>query len=222
LYSDLRIDEDDMASISGGSGKNKERYFWQYNVQAKGPKGQKLALDTKIHDPHKLNDIIDPVFSDNVSVHGIKHSGKARRGDGNDLTANPAKLAKIGKELEKLGKEINLMTPVSEVPFPTRTKSRKEKNKLASRACRLKKKAQHEANKLKLHGLEEEHNDLMKSMQQVKRILHAKWSKNGTETPTQQEDLTAEADRILKKTTSKHRVSGNTTDYVNRMIAKYS
>merc|ERR1711881_814016 len=118
--------------ISGGSGKTKERYFWQYNVQAKGPKGQKLALDTWIHDPHKLNDIIDPVFSDNVSVHGIKHSGKARRGDGNDLTANPAKLAKIGKELEKLGKE---------------------KNKLASRACRLKKKAQHEANKLKLHDL---------------------------------------------------------------------
>ena len=47
-------------------------------------------------------------------------SGKARRGDGNDLTANPAKLAKIGRELEKLGKEINSMTPVSEVPFPTR------------------------------------------------------------------------------------------------------
>eukprot|EP00092_Neocalanus_flemingeri_P002603 GFUD01002790.1.p1 GENE.GFUD01002790.1~~GFUD01002790.1.p1 ORF type:complete len:683 (+),score=152.60 GFUD01002790.1:326-2374(+) len=218
---DLRIDEDDMASISGGSGK-KERYFWQYNVQAKGPKGQKLALDTKIHDPHKLNDIIDPVFSDNVSVHGIKHSGKARRGDGNDLTANPAKLAKIGKELEKLGKEINMMTPVSEVPFPTRTKSRKEKNKLASRACRLKKKAQHEANKLKLHGLEEEHNELMRSMQQVKRILHAKFSKNGTDASTQQEDLTAEAERILKKTQTKNKVSGNTTDYVNRMIAKYS
>jgi len=217
---DLRIDEEDMASISTSSGK-KERYFWQYNVQAKGPKGQKLALDTRIHDPHKLNDIIDPVFSDNVSVHGIKHSGKARRGDGNDLTANPAKLAKIGKELDKLGKEINMMTPVSEVPFPTRTKSRKEKNKLASRACRLKKKAQHEANKLKLHGLEEEHNELMRSMQQVKRILQAKWSKTGAEISTQQEDLTAEAERILKKT-QKNRVSGYTTDYVNKMIAKYS
>ena len=47
--------------------------------------------------------------------------------------------------------------------------------------------------------------DLMRSMQQVKRILHAKWSKNGTETSTQQEDLTAEAERILKKTqTSKY------------------
>merc|ERR1712015_309457 len=139
---------------------------------------QKLSLDTTIHDPHKLNEIIDPVFSDNVSVHGIKHSGKARRGDGNDLTANPKKLAAIGKELEKLNKDINSLTPVSEVPFPTRTKSRKEKNKLASRACRLKKKAQHEANKLKLHGLEEEHNDLMSNLQQVKRIVQAKWNKS--------------------------------------------
>ena len=65
-------------------------------------------------------------------------SGKARRGDGNDLTANPKKLAAIGektifnfreiftnmffpgKELDKLGKDINALTPVSEVPFPTR------------------------------------------------------------------------------------------------------
>merc|ERR1719382_423053 len=174
--------------------RKKERYFWQYNVQAKGPKGQKLSLDTTIHDPHKLNEIIDPVFSDNVSVHGIKHSGKARRGDGNDLTANPKKLAAIGKELDKLSKDINALTPVSEVPFPTRTKSRKEKNKLASRACRLKKKAQHEANKLKLHGLEEEHGELMRAMQQVRRIVLAKWNKAG-----EQEELTAEAERVLKK-----------------------
>ena len=65
-------------------------------------------------------------------------SGKARRGDGNDLTANPKKLAAIGetirflktliivissiagKELEKLNKDLNSLTPVSEVPFPTR------------------------------------------------------------------------------------------------------
>ena len=43
--------------------------------------------------------------------------------------------------------------------FQSRTKSRKEKNKLASRACRLKKKAQHEANKIKLCGLEDEHSE---------------------------------------------------------------
>ena len=84
-------------------------------------------------------------------------SGKARRGDGNDLTANPKKLAAIGKELDQLSKVINDLTPVSEQPFGARTKSRKEKNKLASRACRLKKKAQHEANKLKCKGLQDEH-----------------------------------------------------------------
>lgn len=52
------------------------------------------------------------------------------------------------------------MTPVSELPFNARPKTRKEKNKLASRACRLKKKAQHEANKIKLYGLETEHSKL--------------------------------------------------------------
>lgn len=77
------------------------------------------------------------------------------------MTPNPRKLHNIGKELDKLGRTINDMTPVSELPFNVRPKSRKEKNKLASRACRLKKKAQHEANKIKLHGLETEHSKLI-------------------------------------------------------------
>jgi hypothetical protein len=36
---------------------------------------------------------------------------------------------------------------------------KREKNKIASRACRLKKKAQHEPNKLKLYGLNQEHSN---------------------------------------------------------------
>lgn len=94
------------------------------------------------------------------------------------MTPNPRKLHSIGRELDKLNRLINDMTPVSELPLAVRPKSRKEKNKLASRylnqacnkvktvkikslliirACRLKKKAQHEANKVKLYGLEQEH-----------------------------------------------------------------
>jgi hypothetical protein len=60
-------------------------------------------------------------------------SGKARRGDGNDLTPSPRKLYSIGVELDSLNQAINEMTPVSELPYNDRTKSRKEKNKLASR-----------------------------------------------------------------------------------------
>lgn len=135
----------------------KEKYFWQYNVQAKGPKGQRLVARARLENPHVLNEATDPVFSPHCALRGIKHSGKARKGDGNDLTPNPRKLHNIGKELDKLSRIINDMTPVSELPFPVRPKTRKEKNKLASRACRLKKKAQHEANKIKLHGLEQEH-----------------------------------------------------------------
>ena len=61
---------------SAGSGKGaskKEKHFWQYNVQAKGPKGQKIFVETKIEDPHHLNEIVDPVFSGNVQMQGIKH-----------------------------------------------------------------------------------------------------------------------------------------------------
>ncbi len=75
------------------------------------------------------------------------------------MTSNPKKLAAIGKELDQLSKIINDLTPVSEMPTGTKIKSRKEKNKLASRACRLKKKAQHEANKLKCEGLRNEHSN---------------------------------------------------------------
>lgn len=147
---------------SAGHSKDKdkhkrEKFFWQYNVQAKGPKGQRLVARARLENPHVLNQVTDPVFSPHCALQGIKHSGKARKGDGNDLTPNPRKLNSIGKELDKLSRIINDMTPVSELPFPVRPKTRKEKNKLASRACRLKKKAQHEANKIKLHGLEQEH-----------------------------------------------------------------
>ncbi len=61
-----------MRPRAGSSGK-KERHFWQYNVQAKGPKGQKIVVSTRIEDPHVLNDIVDPVFSGAVQLQGIKH-----------------------------------------------------------------------------------------------------------------------------------------------------
>jgi len=58
---------------SGSKGAKKDRHFWQYNVQAKGPKGQKIVVPTRIDDPHVLNDIVDPVFSDEIHLQGIKH-----------------------------------------------------------------------------------------------------------------------------------------------------
>lgn len=71
------------------------------------------------------------LFFNNLFV--LINSGKARRGDGNDLTPNPRKLHNIGRELDNLNRLINDMTPVSELPMAVRPKSRKEKNKLASR-----------------------------------------------------------------------------------------
>ena len=73
MVSELNIDEGDGSESTPGSSVKKDRHFWQYNVQAKGPKGHKISLHPKIHDPFNLEEVIDPVFSDEIQVHGIKH-----------------------------------------------------------------------------------------------------------------------------------------------------
>ncbi|EDS31796.1 conserved hypothetical protein [Culex quinquefasciatus] len=219
-YEDFSSGDDDSDIEDGArsgplSGSSKaKRYFWQYNVQAKGPKGQRLVIKTQTEDPHVLNEVTDPVFSPNCSVRGIKHSGKARKGDGNDLTPNPKKLHNIGKELDKLGRVINDMTPVSELPFNARPKTRKEKNKLASRACRLKKKAQHEANKLKLYGLETEHKRLINGINQMKQIIMTKCSQVPTESV---EECSQRMDGLVQ-TATKIKIAGNSTEFVNKIL----
>uniref|UniRef100_A0A182N5H1 BZIP domain-containing protein n=1 Tax=Anopheles dirus TaxID=7168 RepID=A0A182N5H1_9DIPT len=209
-------DSEDTGKVSSSAGSKAKRYFWQYNVQAKGPKGQRLVIKTQVEDPHVLNAVTDPVFSPHCSVRGIKHSGKARKGDGNDLTPNPRKLHNIGKELDKLGRVINDMKPVSELPFNARPKTRKEKNKLASRACRLKKKAQHEANKIKLYGLETEHKRLMNGIFNLKQILVSKCGNVGTATENQDE-YKQQLDTLVQ-TSSKIKIAGNSTEFVNKML----
>ncbi|CAG9857992.1 unnamed protein product [Phyllotreta striolata] len=217
MSSENDSDDDDDDKHGRHSNSKKERYFWQYNVQAKGPKGQRLVMKTKLEDPHRLHEITDPVFSPDCSVRGIKHSGKARKGDGNDLTPNARKLFSIGKELDKLNRIITDMTPVSELPFNVRPTSRKEKNKLASRACRLKKKAQHEANKIKLSGLEVEHKRLLHGIHNAKQILNAKL---GEQSQEKQDELTVALEKNFKNA-SKIRIAGQTTEYVNKILDKY-
>lgn len=73
------------------------------------------------------------MFDPEYRVPGITHGGKARRGDGNNVYPNPKKLCQIGNELKKLNKRINDYGPLNDLPSAVRAKSRKEKNKLASR-----------------------------------------------------------------------------------------
>jgi hypothetical protein len=67
-------DEHHMRPRSGSTASQKEKYFWQYNIQAKGPKGQRLILSKKeALDPHVLDQVVDPVFNPSISTQGIRH-----------------------------------------------------------------------------------------------------------------------------------------------------
>lgn len=118
------------------------------------------------------------------------------------MTPNPRKLNAIGRELDKLFRIINDITPVAELPFNARTKTRKEKNKLASRACRLKKKAQHEANKIKLYGLEVEHKRLISGIEEMKTIITTLTNSGSMEVP---EDAAQKIERIFQAASSEWR-----------------
>ncbi|CAL1276346.1 unnamed protein product [Larinioides sclopetarius] len=203
------------APTSGGNfEKKRSRYFWQYNMQSKGPKGSKVKLTGKTSNIHDLSGIADPVFSVNCPIAGVKHTGKARRGDGNDLTPNPKKLYNIGLELEKLNCLIDGLVPVNELPVNARTKSRKEKNKLASRACRLKKKAQHEANKLKLFGLQQEQKCLLLFINEIKKLV-----KNKVRHFKQFKDQSIVASiEALKTKRPVTKVAGCSADFVNNVL----
>ncbi len=67
------MSSDSNNNQKGGYSK-KSRFFWQYNVQAKGPKGQRLIIKTQAGDPHHLSEATDPVFSPSCSIRGIKVS----------------------------------------------------------------------------------------------------------------------------------------------------
>lgn len=70
----MTSDSNNNQKGSGNFSSKKSRFFWQYNVQAKGPKGQRLVIKTQQADPHHLSEATDPVFSPNCSIRGIKVS----------------------------------------------------------------------------------------------------------------------------------------------------
>lgn len=73
------------------------------------------------------------IYSDFLLRPGKKGRRKARKTDASDLTPNPQKLHNIGEQLQKLNAAIDGMGPVNDLPAVARARSRKEKNKLASR-----------------------------------------------------------------------------------------
>jgi hypothetical protein len=80
---------------------NSASLFWQYNVQAKGPKTKRI-LYLKERDPHLFREFSDPVYQIKLTQTKGHTLTKLRKGDGNDVTPNPVKLYQLGKQIRDL------------------------------------------------------------------------------------------------------------------------
>ncbi|KAM6911927.1 CREB3 regulatory factor isoform 2-T2 [Lycodopsis pacificus] len=209
---DMELMEDIKGLTAGVSSRKrgKRRYFWEYSEQLT-PSKQERMLKPSEWDRHTLP---SNLYQKNGPLHGKYMLKKSRRTDVEDLTPNPRKLLQIGTELRKLNKVISDLTPVSELPLTARPRSRKEKNKLASRACRLKKKAQYEANKVKLWGLSTEYDRLLFVINAIKEEIVARVE----DCPPRPTNVADTLEHLIQETLVASPVSGQTSDFVNKIL----
>lgn len=118
--------------------------FWQYNVQAKGPKTKRI-LYLKERDPHLYREFSDPVYQIKLTQTRGQTLTKLRKGDGNDVTPNPMKLYQLGKQIHDLSGFVNKTSTTASSLYhgiyhvePQSNSNdsadvKKEKNKIASR-----------------------------------------------------------------------------------------
>lgn len=192
--------------------RGKRRYFWEYSEQLTPSQQERMLRPSEWN----RDTLPSNMYQKNGLHHGKYAVKKSRRTDVEDLTPNPKKLLQIGNELRKLNKVISDLTPVSELPLTARPRSRKEKNKLASRACRLKKKAQYEANKVKLWGLNTEYDNLLFVINSIKQEIV-----NRVQSPREDKgtNMGQKLDVLMKDTLGPP-VAGQTSEFVNQVLEK--
>lgn len=113
-----------------------EREGTSANVEAEGDSIEADPSSPAAYDESADEDMdSDDDFDVENHLHGagLARNRKGRRGDNDDLSPNPRKLLEISRELDRLNKVIGDLKPIHQLPQTARNKSRKEKNKLASR-----------------------------------------------------------------------------------------
>lgn len=197
--------------------------FWQYNSQSRGPKGRRIYGEITLKDCHVLDEFTDPV-SQNDDTSDNKQTTKLRHGEGNDPRPDVQKVLDIGARICRLEDEFRAITTTKP---SIKEEAIREKNKLASRICRLKKKAQHEANKVKLEGLREEHQQLVaviaKLVMEMERHCVAgdemKPSSASVSNELHQPLLSSQLENLIQLHL-KFMIAGHTSEYVNTQIEK--
>jgi hypothetical protein len=194
--------------------KNQDTFFWQYNILSKGVKTKKV-LTLRNKDPHLHREFFDPVYQLQTISSRSSSLNNLRKGMGNDVTPNSDKLYQLGLQIRDFIQkscQMNILNPNSvDIVNSEKAHLKREKNKIASRVCRIKKKAHNEANKLKLHALNQEHKQIVETISIAKNLIKDRLK--GPNQMSTNKTLTETLDDVcLNKLTTK--VAGNTDNYV--------
>lgn len=103
------------------------------------------------------------------------------------------------------------------LPPKERVNLKREKNKIASRACRLKKKAQHEANKIKLSGLNDEHKQLIEAISAARNLIKTRLVEPQQLAPDKK--IVELIDDVIQQKI-KTKIAGNSDGYVHSLMLK--
>lgn len=191
------------------------RYFWQYNLQSRGPKARRVFSPIDETDFHILSKCVDPV-NDNIDSSSADNSSLLRQNRKGSFQPDAVRLLSIGSRIERLENKHKMLAANNS---KMKKNIGKEKNKIASRVCRLRRKAQHESNKIKLQGLDKEHGQLMQVCVSLLLVMDCFFNQMSQGNGAQ---WTSNLTDYLKTFISKYlsfMVAGHTVAYVNKELA---
>uniref|UniRef100_H3AQT4 Uncharacterized protein n=1 Tax=Latimeria chalumnae TaxID=7897 RepID=H3AQT4_LATCH len=193
--------------------RQKRRYFWEYSRSQSSPTKPGRRLSPAVWDRNMLP-------SNQYQKENRLSTGKMVLSRNHDSMLDwTTPLWKDEGCLKSINKR-NISNQCFCMPIIARPERGKEAELVCRRACRLKKKAQHEANKIKLWGLNQEHEDAL--LRVIVGIKAEIVRRVGSSEQNDGEKMTEKLEKLLKQMQVSQGpvVAGQTSEFVQKVLER--
>ncbi|XP_067950474.1 protein CREBRF homolog [Watersipora subatra] len=188
------VDEGDQPA-AGPTGQ-----WWEYGSQSKGPKRMQFDIRVPVESSHQRLHFEDPASQTSIYPN-ISHAGRMRLGEGNDITPDAPLLKSLREKIKSTKEKLD--------KWSTSSHSSSPKPVISSRLSRLRRRANHEANKIIFAGITTEREALLGVIQKVQSLMETQ-----QDTPIQ---LLEYFNSLRQKLPTP--VAGVKVDYIDKVLA---